>query len=357
MRKYRLLLIFALSLSLLLWSNTFAYASTDTLKLTLDDAVKRAFNVSTMLKNNNTELKKKEYLEERASSLVRYTPIDYSFNPGDKNVLSSHMQAQFAVRSQEKKIEADKRQLVIDVKNAYYAVIKAKKAVEVCELAYQKAQIIYMQNQAKYKVGMATDADLFAAEAQVTSDKAALVESRNDLDNKYAELNKLIGVDIKDKPELIDKIPYTEATLDPVAKASLAAEISYESWSASEAARIAEKVKIFEQYWDIGEYTIDQAKNTELDTKNIIKKQTRALCLGVETLKEKHGQLETKNKELNEKLRVAKTQYALGLLTKDVVQSLEKGVKETEAALMEVDSSLDITVATVLKLTGELATP
>lgn len=331
-------------------------SAAETPTLTMDQAIERAFTYSAQLKIDKTEIDKQEYLVDRSGNAVRYTPIDIGYNPDDKNVLSTHEQNQFNLRKSEKKLEADKRQLIIDVQTAYYAVIKAQKNLEVSQLNYKNSQVTLLQAEEKYKAGVITKADLLSARAKVQTDQATIVENQNKLDEAYTNLNKLVGYDISSRPQLVDGINVTFVDFDPESKANIASEASYETWSAEEVARVADRIKIFATYYDVADWNVEQSEVTASDTKQLVKKQTRALVLGLDTLKSKHDQYTKKLEELQAKLKVAKANFAVGMVTKDVVQAAELAVAQTEAALMEVDSQYNITVNTILKLTGELPT-
>ncbi|MEG6512185.1 TolC family protein [Desulforamulus ruminis] len=347
------LLLLVLSLSLVFPGISLAAEQPDT--LSLERAIDRALTFSSQIKIDQTEIDKQEYLVKRSQNAVTYTPTDINFNPNEQSALSSHMQNQFNLRKSEKKLEADKRQVVLDAKTAYYGVLKAQKSLEVSRLSYQVAQLTLLQAESKYKVGLINNADLLVAQSKVAADKAGMVKSQNELDDAYATLNKLINVDITARPQLIDQIEIEKVDFDPYSKANIAAENSYDTWTAEEAARVADRVKIFATYYDVADDEVAQAQETAKDARELIRKQTRALVNGLNTLNSNYEELLKKQSELQEKLKVARAQESVGMATRDVVQSVELAVAQTEAALIEAASQYNITADTVRKLTGELA--
>ncbi|WP_273484049.1 TolC family protein [Desulforamulus ruminis] len=346
--------ILAASFCMLFWSVTFANAETATQNLSLDDAIQRAFTFNTQIRITEKEIDKQDYLVKRSGNEVRYSPIDEGYNPKDLSTLSTHEQNLFNLRKGERQLEADKRQVILDTKTAYYNVLKAQKNLEVSQINYKNSQLILLQAESKHKVGLTTNADLLNVQSKVEADKAAITEKQGIVDEAYTNLNKLVSFPIDTRPVLTDRITFEEVDFDPFSKANLAAEMSYEVWSAEEAARVAERMRIFATYYTVANYNVDQATETARDTRETIKKQTRSLVLGLDTLKSKYDQLNTQLIEAQEKLKVAKANMAVGMVTKDAVQATELGVVQTEAALMEVASQYNITADTILKLTGEL---
>lgn len=325
MRKF-LCLKFILFTFLLSLFPTMAVAediSQKQISLDLNQAIKRAFAYNPTLKNDEIELDKKTYLKDRAASYVRYTPVDYSFNPSDTNVLSTYTKAEFAERQQEKKIESDKRQLIIDVKTAYYNVLLKQQLLLQAQKNEYLAQVKFLQAKAKKEQGLITELDLLNASAAVESAKASVKESQTGLDNAYSDLNKLVNLDISARPVLTDTIEFKPEKIDVESKANIAAECSYESWSAEEAAKIADAIKIFEKYYDIGDWNVDQAKNTSNDTKDLIRKQARSLGLGLQYMEKKYDEIKANRKQAEEALRVVKMQQQVGLATKDAVLNAE----------------------------------
>lgn len=323
--------------------------------LTLNQAIKKAFLNSTTLRNGQLEIDKKEIQRDDLKQTMIYTPIDYVFQPTDVNIFKGFYSTDYELRKNEKKLVADKRQLIIDVTALYHKVLKSEEALGIQKINLAKEMIKISQTRSKYSVGLATKADILSAEALFASQNASLKEAETNLANAYAELNKIIGQDINKRPMLLDKIKFSPEQLDTDTEVLKAVNNSYEMWSAEEAAKLANVMKLFETRSNIGNKNEDQAQNAVLDAKEEIKVQTKSLCSTIQTLEAKYLQLDQQVKQLEENLRVIKIQYELGLTTRDNVLAIEGLLKQTKAGKNEVASQHEISIKTLKKLTGELS--
>ncbi|AEF95438.1 outer membrane efflux protein [Desulfotomaculum nigrificans CO-1-SRB] len=345
-----------LTVALVLTTYAVAYADETLSKLTLNDALKKAFNSSITLKNDQTDIEKTKELFDDASSSLRYNPVDISFNPSDTNFFSNYYNAEFNRRKAIKKYDNDRRQLIVDVTTAYYNVIQNQKQLEAAKVAYERSQIKLLQAKAKNDIGLITKADLAAAEAQVATDKASMVDCQSKLDSAYADLNKLMGISLGERYQLVDLPKAEKQEIDVDAKVNMAADVSYEMWNAKEAANLADKIKLFQRLYDVGDYNAAEAANTALDTKDNLRKQARALCFSINSLYEKNNQLLEQIEQFKESLKVAKAQYEAGMTTKDTVLNAEYALKSAEAGQLQAAAAYEVAVASLERLTGELPT-
>jgi len=136
----------------------------------------------------------------------------------------------------------------------------------------------------------------------------------------------------------------------------MAADVSYEMWSAQEAANLADKIKLFQRLYDVGDYNASEAANTALDTKDNLRKQARALCFSINSLYEKNNQLLEQIEQYQESLKVAKAQYEVGMTTKDTVLNAEYALKSAEAGQLQVAAAYEVAVDSLGRLTGKLPT-
>lgn len=351
MKKTKYVLLIALLINLVFVFPCLAQESTT---LTVNEAIQKAFINSKKLKNDKIEMEKKDILFKDASSLIRYTPIDISFHPGDNNLFNYFYSSQFDKRKAEKQYENDQRQLIIDVKNAYFTVLKNKMGVEAAEVSLQKSQVKLLQAQSKFTVGLMTEAELTAARAQVAVDKASLADAKAKLDNAYSELNKLIGLPVGDRPVLTDKPVVEKKEIDIDEQVNMAAGNSYEMWTAEEAVRLADQMKIFQKFYDIGDYNVDQAKNTAQDARETLRNQTRALCFSIDALYHKNEQLTEQIRQAEAALKVAEAQWKVGIITRDNVLAAQSALLQAKAGQLEVATAYVVAVDTLNKLTGKL---
>lgn len=350
MRRYVWL---TLLLTLILTVPAFAQENTDP-SLSLNQAIDKALAHSTTLKNDQLSIDQTEIQRDNAQQAMNYTPIDYDFNPADTNTFKAYYGVDFEYRKNKKKLDSDKRQVVVDVTKAYYEVIKNKSALEEKKVTQAKNLIKLGQTNSKAAVGMATAADRLVAETAVAADNAAIKDASLKLENSYSNLNKLTGQELTCRPILTDSITFTPSGIKTDEQVLKALNNSYEMWSVNEAAKLAGTMKYFEYWSDIGIKSEAQANNTASDTREAMKVQVEELCHGILALEEKYNELDKQAQQLQENLRVIKIQYELGLVTRDAVLGVEELLKKIESGKLEVASTHEVSLKSLFRLTGEL---
>lgn len=331
-----------------------AYANeTKDQTLTLNDAIKKAMYHNKALINAQLDIDSTEIQRDSLQQLVKYTPIDYNYNQDDTNVFKSYYGIQHQLRQAEKKLDSEKRQLIINVTEEYHQVIKSLQLLDEMKVNLTLNIIKRDQVKAKYNVGMATMADLLATDAQVVSARANIKDAEGKLDNAYNDLNKLTGQEFSSRPKLEDQIEFTPEEFDTDLQVTKAVNNSFEIWSATEAARTAAVTKYFEYYSDIGNNNQAKANNTVASTKEEISVMTVTLCNGLKTLEATYRQLDKQIEQLEENLRILNLQAQLGLITRDNVLSAEATLKKLKNSQLEIASKYSVTSLTLKKLTGE----
>ncbi|MDO7786844.1 TolC family protein [Desulforamulus aquiferis] len=344
-----LLLLLAL---LIIAVPAFANEATDQ-TLTLDNAIKKALSHNKSILNAQLDIDSTEIQRDSLQELVKYTPIDYNYNQDDTNVFKSYYGVQHQLRQAQKKLNADKMQLSINVTEAYHQVIKNNQLLDEMKANLTLNIIKRDQVKAKYDVGMATMADLLAADAQVVSARANIKDAEGKLDTAYGELNKITGQNISARPKLEEEIGFYPEEFDVDMQVTKAINNSFEIWSATEAARTAAVTKYFEFYSDIGNNNQAKANNTVESTKEEISVSTVTLCNGVKTLEANYQQIEKQIEQLEENLRVLKLHSDLGLVTKDNMLTVESNVKKLKNTQLDIASRHTVTLLTLKKLTGD----
>ncbi|AQS60365.1 TolC family protein [Desulforamulus ferrireducens] len=340
-----LMIVFACSLS--------AYGEENNVELSLEQAINKALDHSVLLKNDKSEIEKMDILFNDVSSMLRYTPVDLSFNPSDTNLFKAFYSTEFEKKKAEKKYDNDRKQVVIDVKDKYYSVIASQKKLAAAQVAWEKSKIKLLQTQARYKVGLATNANLAEEEANEAAAKTAVMDAQAKLDNAYGELNRLLGEPITSKPKLIDMPVVEKKELDVNEQVNMAVGNSFEMWTVEESVNLTSRLRLFERFYDVGDYNYDQALNSLSDSKQELRNKTQALCLNINYLYEKYNELQQRKLQYEATLKQTKAMFAVGMTTKDNVLQVEYALKETEAGQIEVASAYVTALDTLARLTGK----
>lgn len=350
--KKRNLITCAVFMLLLFAFTAVAAAVEDVKTLSIDQAVERAFHYNNNLKKIKDDIDTKERYRDDAAQLLRYTPVDRSFEPGETNLFRYYYGADFEYRKAKKELENEKKKLVIDVYKAYYDVLAKQLDVREKEAALNKADIELKQVSAKFNVGMANNLDLLEAKTKVEGAKADLKKSQQELDSAYAELNILVGYNVDERPKLTDSTHYTKVDVSNIdSLIGLALSNSFEIWTAEEAAELAKTTKLFAKYYDEGEREQRAAEMTVDDTKDALRKTVRNLCLGIEAMDKGHQQIMNAIEQASEAVRIAEASYKVGTITLDKVLEAKIALARLQAQKTELEANYQVAVMTLDRLT------
>ena len=331
-------------------------AETSAEELTLKQAMGKALTYSKDLRNTQMDLEISDINRDDISTSMNGVRYGYNIpEQTERDIYSGYFMADLNYRTTEKKIENLKKQVKIDVKKAYYDVLLAQDQLELAKRKLALTLVQHSHANSKYKVGLATQLDIYTADAQLEADKVNLEAKKNELIKAYAQLNKLIGNSQEAQPKLTDTIEYMNVEkLDVDNEILKAINNSYEIWSAQEAAKASENMKYYTKYYDIGEYNASQAANTLQDTKEQIRLTARNLCLTVINLEKSLEDIDGKERQLEETVRVYNSLYQVGMKTKDELDSMEFKLADLKANKKNLQVAHINALENLQRLTGDM---
>jgi len=94
-------------------------------------------------------------------------------------LLSSYQLAKLGIDQSEMELELEKLDLVLKVKNAYFGILKAEKALAVVRMAVESLEAHVKVARSFYKVGMIPINDLLKAEVELGNEQYDLVRAQN----------------------------------------------------------------------------------------------------------------------------------------------------------------------------------
>jgi outer membrane protein len=122
-------------------------------------------------------------------------------------------------------INRERNQLVLDVKNAFYTVLKDQALVKVGEDALQNAVDRLADTELRVEAGTAARYDLTTSKSDVASAQQTLIADRGSLSQAFASLNNTIGINVDTPLELTTEgavttpasatLPYSPPNLNP----------------------------------------------------------------------------------------------------------------------------------------------
>ena len=250
-----LIIFMTFILCLLFILNNGVYANEPNIKVfTLDESIKTALTNNSSIKGKEEQIEGAMYAEDQAkadlypkvSTTYGYTRLDevtrspaQNYGPitipaRDQNTLdnyqwkgtisqtlfsgyaltSAHELARLGIDSANIDLELEKLNLALDVKEAYFNILKAEKGRDVALKAVEllESQVDVSQN--FYKVGMIPVNDLLKAEVELANTRHSLIKAENAVKLAGASFNMLLALPINAPVKVEDLLVFTPETPD-----------------------------------------------------------------------------------------------------------------------------------------------
>ncbi|MGH2359938.1 MAG: TolC family protein [bacterium] len=156
-------------------------------------------------------------------------------------------QAEAGVVAAQAALEATRQDIALAAAEAYFAVLRAMRVVEVREGALQSARRQVEQAEALVRAGTAARADVIRAQSVAASAEADLITARGAVELSLASLRNAIGIPItqliavREPPEIpVAEVPPAEAAAEAVRARPEIRRVQSEVVSSQAALRIAE---------------------------------------------------------------------------------------------------------------------
>ena len=246
--KYLILLVTITTISL------FGQNKTDTLYLTLNDAIKKALELNWDVQIAGKDIQKSEEQISEAYAnafpridftgrYVRNIKLPVLFLPpipnfpstleiGSKNSFDAaftisqvifNMKVNTAIQiageysSYSKEGNRGARNdIVLNVKKAFYNILLMKKLVNVSREGYQVAKANYDNVASLYKQGVSSEYDFLRSEVQMANSEPGLIQSENNLELAKNYIKNLLALDISKPIDVIGDFQYEEISSDLV---------------------------------------------------------------------------------------------------------------------------------------------
>ncbi len=129
-------------------------------------------------------------------------------------LINSYLLAKIGVDSAKVTVEQTMRDLVLQVKVAYYTVLTAEKGVEVAQQALQQVESHYTVAKAFFEVGITAKNDVLQVEVQLAQTRQNLISAEHNLEVARAVFNTLIRRNINEPVRLGEILEYTPMTIN-----------------------------------------------------------------------------------------------------------------------------------------------
>lgn len=129
-------------------------------------------------------------------------------------LINSYLLARLGVDIAKVEFERTKFDLILQVKEAYYGVLKAEKGLEVAEKAVEQLDAHYTVAQAFFDVGMIPKNDLLQVAVQLAQSRQDLIKAQNALEISRAVFNTLLRRGFNEEVRLRDPLEYVPMTIN-----------------------------------------------------------------------------------------------------------------------------------------------
>jgi TolC family type I secretion outer membrane protein len=126
--------------------------------------------------------------------------------------------ARWGTRSSERDMERTIQDVVLNVKQAYYALLAAKKLVLVAQKTIEQTESHLRQAEAFFRAGSKPRFDVTRAEVEVNHAKLGLINAKNSLRIRTIALNNAMGIDPGKETEIDDTQPPATEVLPTLEK-------------------------------------------------------------------------------------------------------------------------------------------
>ncbi len=115
--------------------------------------------------------------------------------------------ARWGTRSSEQDAERVRQEVVLNVKQAYFALLQADKLVEVSQKTLEQTEDHLRQAQAFFRAGSRPRFDVTRAEVDVNNARLNLINAKNNVRVRTIALNNAMGVEPARTTQIVDELP------------------------------------------------------------------------------------------------------------------------------------------------------
>jgi len=308
-------------------------------KLSLEESINIALenNLGFKMAKYNVNLREVEYEQAQANNLLQASILNLK-------------SAEFALKQAKDSLEEKRRQVILEVMDAYFQVLRAEREVQIEKMSLQEARENLEILKNKFSLGDASKKDLLQAEINLSSAEFNLKKAEHQLEIARIDFNKVLGFPLDSQFELIDTFSVEPLNVSIEKGIEEALKNRYEVKKAQYDLELA-KIK-----WSLSqnEYTPElEKKNVKIDLENVklnleeVKRQiTRDIHQLFRDLGEKRTniQITEKTEKLKQEIySIAQKQYKAGLI--GATDLLDAQIELTQAKLNAVDALFEYNMA------------
>lgn len=333
MNKITAALILALTLILLAGTSVLAAnenEENEQITLTLEEAAEKAIGNSFQIRRAVTGSEKayivrQKAVEDRDDQSPIVPTLDYLLA---LNVAQKNIQWMMSLRE----IDLLRDRVAYDTTRLYYDIFREKAAQEFAAQELSRAEKNADKALVLYRLGPASRLDYQRAQSAMENAAADLRSREQDLQGAYERLNRLIGLPLQERPNLLD-VPQWEPLrdLDVNVYVARANENNTALWLAEQQIEIARYDIKMHRHFNLGGEPADpltgpeplEAKEKNIlmteddfrDTRRQIEQNVRDIYRSIRIMEQEKEKLLNRIEELERELQAQQARFAAGLVT------------------------------------------
>ncbi|NLO89053.1 MAG: TolC family protein [Clostridia bacterium] len=326
--------------------------------LTLQEAVDRALELSRTLKIAEKEKKIAGEQREKAQEAVTYTPIGF-VNEQIQAAYAALLQAELNYQIKIKTLKSVEDSIKQEVVEKYCAVLSAKEALKNVEKSLKKAKWDRYASMMQLQVGSLAPINETSIDYAYKKAESDLEQAKEKLNKAYVDLNSLIGLSPKSRPELVSNVRY-----EPLGEVSIDAEVSraisnsVNVWAALQAVIIERQdLRMTLKPYEIEKIEVEIAELTAAEAEKELGKQLVLLYHDIKTIEEGMTAAEKAVAVAEDALRAAKLRYEVGAAVEGDVLKAEADLEAAKSTLASLKYAHATAVSAYRNLTGRDVLP
>jgi len=295
----------------------------DPLKLSISDAIDKAYSNSITVKQSKINLRTLELNRDDAALSFYGMPEGGIVVPTYQQTVSSYESAQIAYDSAKKEQESMRDAIAYSTITTYLTVLKDKNSLELARINLQEAQRTARLNKLAKDLGLISSYDMETIQGNLTATTKSLDSAKIKYQGTCDALNQMIG-----QANSNQIIPTSLPNITKVEKASLSAEIaratndSVKVWTAEKNLEVA-KTK---SNWILPSVSSEESQMSVLsaglskqEAQQTAETETETAYYAITTLEKSIETLEVQYKQAQNDLKVGQLKYQLGILAKNSI--------------------------------------
>ncbi|MGE5508354.1 MAG: TolC family protein [Chitinophagales bacterium] len=268
-------------------------------------------------------------------------------------------QAESAWKAAQARRELARRDLDMQVQQAYYDVLRTQMAEDLAQRALKQAQAQLATTRVRHAQGMLSDVDLLTSESQLATSEADLSRAQANRSNARMQLNRLMGRDLEAPFELTDEFAYEPLQVDLDRALASAEERRLELQRARDTLALREKELSVSDPAFTPALAVQKARLAVERAKTELAEIRTSILLEVrqnyQAVKEGEARIPILQKNLaraKESLRITEARYNVGVITLTDLIEAQKTAFQAETQVIQAVFDYNMALARFFKSAG-----